>query len=158
MTESEYLEFAKKYSAEQFDVIEFTWNGKHGENFIDKNYEFRIDLCQTIKDDLSIAPDELIIDLYIELSKSAKETFSVYNSFHIFANELLKRGGVKYLDYYMEGAEKSMDTLLSSARLNLDKSAIQEILDHLKKEVKKSNPPRGYEHMIKRFEWLEQNK
>lgn len=154
MTNQEYIEFAKDYTENQYDQIKFEWNGKHGVEFVDDNYEFRMQLCEAIKDDLSIAPDHLIIDLYQELAKSAKETFGVYTSFHLFANELLVRGGVKYFDVYCEGASKSMDTALSSGRIELNKELQREILTHIKARIREGNAPHGYDYMEQRFEYL----
>lgn len=154
MTNIEYQNFAKNYSKDDFGRIKFAWNGKHGDDLIDTNYDFRMNLCQAIKDNLSIGPDQLIIDLYIELSKCAKQTFGVYNSFHLFGNEILSRGGTKYFDLYIEGASKSMDTLLMSARLDLNKERIIEILDYINDRLNEAEPPKGYDHMKQRFEWL----
>lgn len=157
MTNQEYIEFAKGYTERQYDQIKFDWNGKHGDEFIDNNYQFRMHLCEVIKDDLSVVPDQLIIDLYLELAKSAKETFGVYNSFHLFANELLKRGGVKYFDLYVEGASKSMDTGIMSGRLDLNKELYEEIFNHINQRLKETPAPRGYDYMKQRFEWLAKN-
>lgn len=157
MTNQEYVEFAKCYTEDQYNQIRFDWNGKHGDDLIDTNNQFRMHLCEAIKDDLSIAPDQLIIDLYQELAKSAKETFGVYNSFHLFANELLVRGGVKYFDVYCKGASKSMDTALSSGRIDLNKELQKEILDHIKARIKEGDAPRGYDYMEQRFERLVNN-
>lgn len=156
MTKEEFGKFAKDYTSEQFDQIKFDWNGKNVPEFDDPNDAFRMHLCEAIKDDFSGCPDQLILDLYAELSKSAKETFSVYNSFHLFANELLERGGAKYFDQYLEGAMQSMDTGLSSGRLDLSKDRISEILDHIKKEIDNNDPKQteGYDYMLQRFEWL----
>lgn len=157
MTKKEIQTFAKNYSDKDFDRIKFDWNGKHGDEFEDKNYDFRILLCETIKDDLSYSTEKLILDLYVELSKCAKETFGVYNSYHLFANELLERTGTKYFNEYIEGASKSMDTGLSSGRLNLSKERVTEILNHIKSKTANSESEseiRGYDYMLKRFEWL----
>jgi len=157
MNKEELIEFAKSYESENFSQIKFDWNGKHGDDFSDPNYDFRMQLCEAIKDDFSNCSDQLILDLYAELSKSAKETFGVYNSFHLFANELLERGGVKYFDEYVEGASKSMDTGLSSGRLELTKTRVDEILTHIKNKIKNHDNPaeiKGYDYMLKRFEWL----
>ena len=157
MKKEELIEFARSYTKKKFELIKFNWNGKHGDEFNDSNYDFRMQLCEIIKDDFSLYSDEMILDLYSELSKSAKETFGVYNSFHLFANEILERGGVKYFDHYVEGASKSMDTGLSSGRLNLTKTRIDEILRHIKYKIEHNsneNEIRGYDYMLKRFEWL----
>jgi hypothetical protein len=154
---NEIQTFAKNYTDKDFDRIKFDWNGKHADHFEDKNIDFRMQLCETIKNDFSYSSDKLILDLYLELSKCAKETWSVYNSFHLFADELLERGGIKYFDEYLEGASKSMDTNLSSGRLDLSKERVSEILSHIKSTIANSNKEsdiRGYDYMLKRFEWL----
>ena len=162
MTKNEIQTFTQNYSDKDFDRIKFDWNGKHGDDFEDKNYDFRMQLCETIKDDFSYSSEKLILDLYIELSKCAKETFGVYNSYHLFANELLERTGIKYFEEYIEGASKSMDTGLSSGRLDLSKERVSEILNHIKSKMENSENEseiRGYDYMLKRFEWLsEKNK
>lgn len=161
MTTKEIQTFAKNYSDKDFDQIKFDWNGKHGDEFEDKNFDFRMQLCETIKYDLSDSSEKLILDLYLELSKCAKESFGVYNSYHLFANELLERTGTKYFDEYIEGASKSMDTGLSSGRLNLSKERITEILNYIKSKVENSkniSEIKGYDYMLKRFEWLEKEK
>lgn len=152
------IQFAKAYSRTDFDRIKFDWNGKHGDDFEDANMDFRMQLCEVLKDDLSLVSDALLIDLYGELSKSSKETWSVYNSYHLFANEILLRGGIDYFDIYVEGASKSMDTFMSSGVLNLPYSRIVEILNHIKSsllEDEKTCKSKGYDSMLKRFEWQE---
>lgn len=157
MNKQELMRFARNYTSDQFNQIRFDWNGKHGDAFADSNYDFRMQLCEAIKDDLSAYGDQLILDLYLELSKSSKETFGVYLSYHLFANELLERGGVKYFDQYIEGASKSMDTGMASGKLSLSKSRIEEILAHIKNTINNSDNPRKigtYNYMLRRFEWL----
>ena len=156
--ESQELQiFAKEYSTGDFEKIKFNWNGKHGEEFYDSNYDFRMKLCESVKSNLSICPDKLIIDLFTELSKSSKETFGVYNSYHLFANELLERGGSKYLDIYISGALKSFDTSLASARLTLSGKRIDEIIEFIKLKIlesQSSNSSKNYSYMLARFEHL----
>ncbi len=108
-------------------------------------------ICKHIKDDFSLYPDELIIDLYTALSDVAKATFSVYNNFHLFANEVLKRGHIKYLDIYIDGATKSFDTLLASGAIELERNTIIEIIAHLKTKM---NHNKKYVSMLNRFEVL----
>lgn len=159
MKDQELRKFAENYSKSDFEQIKFDWKGKHGDDFRDPNMDFRMKLCELIKSDLSPYSDQLIIDLYLELSKSAKETFGVYLSYHLFANELLKRGGTKYFDIYLEGASQSMDTGLMSGRLDLSEKRIDEILAFIyEKLADTSVNARGYDYMQKRFEWLKKEK
>lgn len=160
MTYIDYKSFAINYSPADFEKIKFDWNGQHGDDFEDKNYQFRSQLCEAIHDDLAACKETLILDLFLELSKCAKETFGVYLRYHKFANELLERTGIKYFEQYMEGASQSMDTGMSSGLLNLSEERLVEILNHVKSKLAKSPQnveSSGYEFMLHRFENLYQN-
>jgi hypothetical protein len=77
----------------------------------------------------------LILDLYQELSKSSKETWGVYRSYHLFAQEILNRGKTKYLLNYLQGASQSFDTSLASGRIDLTNDERKEILDFVDKQM-----------------------
>lgn len=160
MTKHKVQSFVKNYSTTDFDKIKFDWNGKHGEAFYDKNLEFRMQVCEYLKTDFSNCSNQLILDLYLELAKQAKETFGVYSNFHTFANELLERTGTTYFDEYIEGASKSMDTGIMSGQLNLSKERIDEILYYLINKIEAAEnkmDASGYEFMLKRFKWLSES-
>ena len=104
--------------------------------------------------ELSIANDELILDLYQELSKSSKETWGVYRSYHMFAQEILNRGRTKYLLNYLKGASQSFDTGLASGRINLTNEEKEEILEYVNNQIEnKSNQEnrKYFEFAQKRF-------
>lgn len=157
MTDKELKSFVKNYTTDDFIKIKFDWNKKYGEGFEDKNLNFRTKICELIKKDFSYSSDKIIIDLFLELSKCAVESFGVYQGYHLFANELLERGGVNYLNFYTDGAMRSMDTFLSSSKLDLSKKRTLEILFFL--ESKSSDDclnmnPKTYEAMVRRFSIL----
>lgn len=131
----ETQKFIKEYSKSDFDKIKFDWNGKHGDDLKDPNMDFRMQVCEYLIMDFSIAPDNLILDLYQELSKSSKETWGVYRSYHLFAQEILNRGKTKYLLNYLQGASQSFDTLLASGRIELTNDDKKEILDFVEKQM-----------------------
>ncbi len=128
--------FIIEYSNSDFKRIRFDWNGKHGDDLEDPNMDFRMEVCEFLIKDFSIANDELILDLYQELSKSSKETWGIYRSYHLFAQEILNRGRTKYLLNYLKGASQSFDTGLASGRINLTNMERQEILDYIDQEMK----------------------
>lgn len=128
--------FIKEYSNSDFGKIKFDWNGKHGDELEDSNMDFRIEVCEFLIKDFSIANDDLILDLYQELSKSSKETWGIYRNYHLFAREILNRGKIKYLLKYLKGASQSFDTGLASRRINLTNMEKQEILDYIEQEMK----------------------
>ena len=157
MTELEIQSFVKNYSENDFDRIKFDWNRKHGDEFADTNEIFRIQVCETIINDFSYASEQLILDLYLELSKHAGESWGVYESYHLFANQLLERGGIAFFDAYIEGASQCMDTEISSGILDLSKERVSEILEHINARIAESQDESeiyGYEYMLTRFENL----
>ncbi|WP_367390617.1 hypothetical protein [Lewinella sp. LCG006] len=131
----EIQKFIKEYSDLDFNKIKFDWNGKHGDDLKDPNMDFRMKVCEYVIKDFSIVPDSLILDLYQELSKSSKETWGVYRSYHLFAQEILNRGKTKYLLNYLQGASQSFDTSLASGRIELTNDEKKEILDFVEKQM-----------------------
>ncbi len=148
MTKKGLINFIKEYSRSDIDSIKCDAFEEE-----DNNYDFRMSICEIVKNDFSICSDELIIDLFISLSNSAKKIFGVYNEYHLFANEVLNRGHIKYLEIYLEGVTKSFDTIIASGEIDLDVEKTTQIIEYLKgkKEDK-------YECMIPRFNNLLTNK
>jgi len=150
----EIEKFIKEYSSLDFDKIKFDWNGKHGDDLKDPNMDFRMKVCEFLKNDFSIASDKLILDLYQELSRSSKETWGVYNSYHLFAQEILNRGKTKYLLEYLKGASQSFDTTVASGRIQLTDNDKKKILDYVNMEIKTNlniELLKCYEFALKRF-------
>jgi len=150
----ELEKFIKTYSSTDFQKIKFDWNGKHGDELEDPNMGFRIHVCDFLIHDFSIGSDQLILDLYQELSKSAKETWGVYRGYHLFAQEILNRGKTKYVLDYLKGAMQSFDTSLASGRIQLTDDEKQEILNHINSKISNDSNRenlRYYELALKRF-------
>ncbi len=145
MTEKELIEFIKEYSEKDIDYIKCDIFEEE-----DNNYNFRMSICEIVKNDFSICSDKLIIDLFLSLSNSAKKTFGIYRNYQLFANEILNRGHIKYFEIYLEGATKSFDTLIASGIIDLDKEKIIEIIEYLEEKKEKNK----YEQMISRFKYL----
>lgn len=149
-----YIEqFIEGYSKSNFEKIKFDWNGKHGNELEDFNLEFRMNVCEYLCKNFSIASDELILDLYQELSASAKEMWSIYNKYHLFAQEVLNRGKTKYLLEYAKGATQSFDTILASGNISLEEYERQEMIDFAIEQMKSNSNEnqRYYQFIIDRF-------
>lgn len=130
MTQQEFQAFADNYTSADFEKIKMVWNGKYGNEFVDEHYDFRTQLCEFLIPQLDTVKLELIRDLYLETGKSSKMTFGVYINFHLFAEQLLQRGGTEYLIDYIKGASHSMDTAMSSGRISLTKERANELLEY----------------------------
>ncbi len=161
MTQSDYQSFADNYTSDDIDRIKFDWNGEHGDNFLDNNYDFRTKLCDYLISQLNSVKLELIRDLYLENANSAKETFGVYNKFHLLGDELLKRGGTTYLMDYLKGSMKTMDTYLASGRLTISKRQSKELVDYIDSKLTEqlSEQDRNLLENVgkRRFEYLANN-
>lgn len=142
MTDAEIAAFVHAYQPSDLGRIRFDWNGKHADQLRDPNMEFRYAVCEQVSKDFTQASDELIRDLYLELARSSKETWSVYKNFHLFAQELLDRGLTKYLLDYAEGATKSFDTILASGRVKVTDEQRAEIGDFIERELRSSSDDR----------------
>lgn len=130
MKEQELANFISNYSTADFERIELQWNGKYGQDFVDNNYDFRMEVCEYVVPQIDKVNIELIRDLYGETAKISPLTFCIYNKFHLFADELLKRGGTKYLLDYIRGASHSMDTNISSGILTISNEQAKIYLAH----------------------------
>jgi hypothetical protein len=136
MTKQDLQIFIDNYSSSDFSKIKFDWNGEHADKFKDANSDFRMQLCELIILQLDSVKIELIRDIYIELSKCAKEAWCVYNKYHLFAQQLLTRGGTKYLIDYLEGSVMCFDTGLASGRVELSMKQKQNIFDYITDKLK----------------------
>jgi len=130
MTENELQNFIDNYTSFDFFMIKLKWNGKYGQDFVDDNYDFRMQVCEFIVTQIDKVNIKLIRDLYCETGKTSPLTFGIYNKFHLFADELLKRGGKEYLFDYIRGSMHSMDTAMSSGVLTISKEKAQELLEY----------------------------
>lgn len=151
--------FIKNYSSKDFDKIKFDWNGKHADQFKDNNLAFRIELVDFIAAKISETNIELVKDLYIELSKFAKEAWGAPKHFNILGQELIIRDYKKYLMDYLEGASQSMDTYLDSGRIKISKKLAQEITEYIVEILKgklDDNTKKLLEFGFERFSGLSQ--
>ena len=142
MNAQAFQNFADNYTSSDFDKIKFDWNRGYGDNFQDYNFDFRTKLCEFLLPQLDIAKLELVRDLYLETAKSSEAIFGVYINFHLLAQQLLQRGGTRYLMDYIEGASHTMDTALASGRITLTKERAKELLDFFDKKQQQTTDPK----------------
>ncbi len=130
MTNQDFQTFADNYTSADFDSIKLVWNGKYGADFEDKNYNFRTQLSEFLVPQLDTVKLELVRDIYCETGKSSEMIFGIYLKFHLFAQQLLQRGGTEYLLDYIRGASHTMDSGVSSGRISLTKERAVELLTY----------------------------
>lgn len=128
---NEFQIFADNYSQSDFNEIRFDWNGKNGKDFQDNNYHFRMKLCQFLEDKLENVKMDLICDLFREMAKCAKQDWSISYNFHLFGQEILRRGTPERIMDYLFGAMQSFDTIISSGRFQLTDPQKQQIFEYI---------------------------
>ena len=139
--------------------IKFDWNGKHGDEFKDPNYDFRMQLCMEIIDDLRDYPLDLIKDLYSEVFSCAKETWGIAMWAGKLAEALLDKGGTEVFEIYFNGARGSMDTYIVSGQIDLSEARLTEIYDYLNGLCSESpEKEKLYRPMEQRFKGLKEKK
>jgi len=107
--------FVTNYSGADEDRIRFDWNGKHAEEFVDRNMDFRESVREAVLENVSSAPLVLVRDLFRAETQFSREAWGIVDGVWELAECLLRRGGTAYLDDYLEGKHQSFDASLGSA-------------------------------------------
>ncbi len=122
-------DFVRNYCLEAELQIAFAWNGKHADEFIGSNMQFRKEVCDFFEEDKAACPLPLVAALFKAETLFAKEAWGVNRVVSSLAQELLERGGVEYLDLYLAGARCGMDAYMETGNITLSKQRCRELLD-----------------------------
>lgn len=122
--------FVANYTEADSKRICFNWNGKQADGFKDLNRESRREVYRYFKAHKASVPLLLIRDMYKAEIEYGREAW-VENSLVIteLAQELLSRGGVQYLDDYIDGLLGNKDTYLALRKIELTKEQYQYLGD-----------------------------
>ena len=123
--------FIAGYTSADESRIRFDWNGQHAEGFVDRNMVFREHVREAVLAKVSAAPLELVRDLYRAETEFSREAWCIVKNVSVLAEELLRRGGVVYLDDYLKGKFQSFDANLGSA-FNYDLPLAQAMLSEVR--------------------------
>ena len=107
--------FIMSYTSANESRIRFDWNGKHADEFADRNMEFREAVREAVLADLPAVPLELIRDLFRAETQCSRESWCIVDGVGVLAERLLRCGGTDYLDDFLEGKFQSFDASLGSA-------------------------------------------
>src|SRR5690348_5762296 len=107
--------FIAEYTPADEPFIRFDWNGKHAEEFVDRNHEFRAAVREQVYSSIATTPIELIRDLFRAETQYAREAWGIVDGVGQLAEELLRRGGEPYVDDFLEGKFKCFDASLGTA-------------------------------------------
>lgn len=107
--------FIAGYTSVDEAHIRFDWNGQHAEKFVDRNMAFRGPIREAVLADVTSAPLELVRDLFRAETQCSREAWGIVFGINVLAKAMLRRGGVEYLDDYLEGKFQSFDASMGSA-------------------------------------------
>jgi hypothetical protein len=129
--------FIASYTSAEEPRIRFDWNGKHAGEFADRNMEFRGEVLEAVFADPSAAPLELIRDLFRAETRCSREAWGIAGGVNVLAEHLLRRGGVPYLDDFLDGKFQSFDASLGSA-FEADLPLAQAMLNAVRERLRSS--------------------
>jgi len=129
--------FVQAYTVNDYEKVNFKWNGKHAEEFNDANLNFR----QKILVFVCLYPNkveslELLRDLFIEEAKCSKESWGVDEALFIIGENLLKIGKEKYIKEFCIGLNMSFDTYGCCSSMDLTGIDIQSLIDSINNEIR----------------------
>ncbi|KRF31634.1 hypothetical protein [Paenibacillus sp. Soil787] len=131
------LSFSTGYKINNRNLILFDWNGKHANEFVDSNQQYRRSIIKfVIENEQIFFPVELIRDLFLEEAKWSVQAWSVEFDFHKLGEKLIRYGKDKFLNDFLVGAFSSFDTYCSSRMMNLQRFEIESVIEELKKRIK----------------------
>lgn len=108
-------------------AIRFNWNGRHSNEFEDRNYQFRRLVIKQVLQQSDIAPLSLLRDLFRAETLFAKETWCVNRCVSALASLMLTRGKIKVIDDFIDGRYRSFDTYCECSRINISAVLAEEI-------------------------------
>jgi hypothetical protein len=127
--------FIRGYKPADERRIRFQWNGKHADEFVDENLAFREAVKERVLDDLDSAPLQLVCDLYRAETQFSREAWCIDGDVARLAEHLLRRGGDRFIEDYIEGKYQSFDASLGTAfevDLPLAERLLQAVRDRLR--------------------------
>lgn len=118
--------FVREYSEPDVARIRFAWNGRHGDMFVDQNYDFRKAVLAEALKEFEAAPVLLIRDLFEAETRYANEAWGVDRRVGDLARLLLTRGGPSFVEDFFRGKYRCQDAFFAAgsypelARLLID--------------------------------------
>ena len=97
--------FISNYQSLDEVSIRFGWNDTD-----DSNWKFRTTVLEAVLADIDAAPVILIRDLFRAETRSAAHDWGFRDGVDVLGEQLLRRGGIAYLDDFLEGKFACFDT------------------------------------------------
>ena len=101
--------FVTRYSAADRPAIDFAWNGKHADQFVDANQQARWDVVAHCINEPGSAPPLLLEHLFLADAAWTREAWGAPHHFAALASLLLQRGGEAVVETFASGLNASFD-------------------------------------------------
>jgi hypothetical protein len=102
---------------------------------IDPRSNLPADWTYRVVYDLQVAPDMLVRDLFLAVTKCSKEAWSIDIRASVLARTLLCRNPEKFLQDYMQGASQSFDAGMATGAVDLPAEVVSMCLELLADEL-----------------------
>jgi hypothetical protein len=115
MPPSDVRGFIMGYTAEDERFLRFDWNGNHAEKFVDRNMAFRKSVLDAVLAEINSVPIELVRDLFRAETQFSREAWCIDNRISQLGEHLLRHGGDRFIEDYIEGKHQSFDASCGTA-------------------------------------------
>lgn len=160
MPPSDVRSFIALYSAADERFIRFDWNGNHAEGFADRNMAFRESVLEVVLADIHSVPIELVRDLFRAETQFSREAWSIDNRVSELGEHLLRHGGDRFIEDYIEGKHQSFDACCGAA-FDCDLPLAKHLLQLTQERLQAETDVRKIEllHLAEQTfqEWLEED-
>lgn len=124
------IEFVNNFKADDAVLIMFDWNGRHAEEFIDRNLDFRRQILNYFIGHKSEFCLYLICVLYEAETEFSREAWAIHPVVRDLAQELLEGGRTKYVKEYLLGMGCGMDAYICVRIIKLSAASRKELLQY----------------------------
>lgn len=128
-------DYVASYTDSDSERVAFAWNGKHANEFIDTNYDFRKEVVSYCIGHPAEAPPALLEVLFRADAAWSREAWCAPCHLPKLAEVLLVRGGANALETFAIGFCASFDTFGACHQLQLPPDVLAELTSALQKRI-----------------------
>ena len=111
--------FVKRYEPSHLGRIDFDWNGKHTNEFEDRNQDFRGEVTSYVVENPGAASVHLLQDLLAAYARWSREAWCAPHDYARVAALLLERGGPDVLPSFASSFAATFDTFCACHEMEL---------------------------------------
>ncbi len=128
MKQTDIEQFVASYTNDD-TVISFRWNGKHGEEFVDDNADFREAVIEQVIGRPANVPLQLVVDLYRALTEHSVESWGIDPRVEDLGKLMLTAGRSAVARDYVVGSMQSFDANCGTSFAGCPRDVAEECLE-----------------------------